>query len=350
MSILPDNVIFTNNIASCSVLSELISGQKSFILVDQNTREYCLPLLADFDLKKLTIIEISSGEEYKNINTLQYIIEALGKNGADRKSLFINLGGGVISDMGGLAASLFKRGVRFVNIPTTLLAQVDASCGGKLAIDFNGLKNEIGLFNNPYKVFISPEFLKTLPVEQLTSGLAEAVKHSLILKPDYFNDILMFNPVNPDYELLGQLVKTSVEVKNFFVSKDPFEHDIRKMLNFGHTIGHAIESFSFTQNTPLLHGHAVAAGMVCELWLSCKYLNFPEFEMIEAVGFIKKYYAHFWFSSYDFDALYSLMLHDKKNDNGTINFSLLEAPGKFKINCVCSKEDIFNSLNFYINL
>lgn len=342
---LPNNVVCTED--ANLVLEQEINKYKSvvFVLTDCNTSKYCLPLLPC--LANAVIIEIPSGEQHKNIETLQEIWTQMASAGGDRKSLFVNLGGGVIGDMGGLAASLFKRGIDFINVPTTLLSQVDASCGGKLAVDFNNLKNEIGLFRNPNKVIISTQFLKTLPVNQLISGMAEMIKHSLILLPEHFNEIKEFNPQNPDWNLLSQLVETSVKIKYYFTEKDPTEKNIRKMLNFGHTVGHAIESYSFTTDTPLLHGEAVAAGMICELFLSNKYLNFPAMKMLDITGYINTLFKPFMFKPDVYQTLYELMTHDKKNTGGNINFSLLSDMGKFEINCVCDKQEVFQALSFY---
>ncbi|MBR6277350.1 MAG: 3-dehydroquinate synthase [Bacteroidales bacterium] len=349
---LPQNVVC--NLDFQTELKKVLEGfnGKVFVLVDENTEKFCLNKLTLLAEYKTNVIKIKSGEEHKNLNTLSQIWSQMSECGGDRKSLFINLGGGVIGDMGGLAASLFKRGIRFINIPTTLLAQVDASCGGKLAVDFNGLKNEIGLFRNPDKVIISTEFLKTLDVEQLKSGMAEMLKHALLYNEKYFFELKEFNPLKPDYALLSSLVETSVKIKNEFVSSDPTEKGLRKMLNLGHTIGHAIESYSFETSSPLLHGQAVAAGLVCELYLSNNYLDFPHTKLMEIVRYINELYKPFLFKFDTYEYLYSLMTHDKKNSDGQINFSLVSDFGKYKFDCKCKKDDIFQALSFYnqINL
>ena len=342
---LPQNVICCQNANEALAQEIKIYQSTVFVLTDENTRQHCLPQLPC--LENAVVIEIKSGEQHKNIATMQNIWTQMASSGGDRKSLFINLGGGVIGDMGGLAASLFKRGIDFINVPTTLLSQVDASCGGKLAVDFNNLKNEIGLFRNPNKVIVSTQFLKTLPENQLVSGMAEMIKHALILVPEHFNEIKEFNPQKPDWQLLSNLVETSIKIKNYFTEKDPTEKNIRKMLNFGHTIGHAIESYSFDTPNPLLHGEAVAAGMICELFLSNKYLNFPALKMLDITGYINTLFKPFQFKPTIYENLYNLMTHDKKNSGGNINFSLLRDLGDFEINCVCDKQEVFQALSFY---
>jgi 3-dehydroquinate synthase len=344
---LPENVVCTQD--ANHELNEIISSHhgKTFVLTDENTHNLCLPLLPCLNEHNAVVITIKSGEQYKNINTLQEIWTQLCNAGGDRKSLFVNLGGGVIGDMGGLAASLFKRGIKFVNVPTTLLAQVDASCGGKLAVDFNGLKNEIGLFRNPDKVIISSEFLKTLPREQLLSGMAEIIKHALLYNEDYFDELTDFLPDEPDWQLLNELVKTSVMIKNDFAGKDPTEKGIRKMLNFGHTVGHAVESFSFETDHPLLHGEAVAIGIICELYLSNRALQFSAQKMMKVTRYICEKYKPFKFEYSNYEKLFQLMQHDKKNSEGMINFSLLSDYGDYHIDCHCAQDDIYQSLSFY---
>lgn len=349
---LPENVVCTAD--ANGELKKILDNHsgKVFVLVDDNTEPNCLPKLPCLSDKGAVIVRIPSGEQHKNLDTLSKIWTQMGDNQGDRKSLFVNLGGGVIGDMGGLAASLFKRGIKFVNVPTTLLAQVDASCGGKLAVDFNNLKNEIGLFRNPDKVIISTEFLKTLPVEQLKSGMAEMIKHALLYTEDYFDQVAMFDPKNPDFDLLGRLVEVSVRIKNDFAGKDPTEKGIRKMLNLGHTIGHAIESYSFETDKPLLHGEAVAVGLVCELFLSNNVMNFPHTKLMKVVNFISELYTPFPFKYDKYEELIGLMTHDKKNTGGNINFSLVKDFGQFEIDQHCSKDDICQALSFYnqINL
>lgn len=344
---LPENVVCTANADhELKKILDLHKG-KVFVLMDENTERNCLKRLPCLGQRGAIPVRIKSGEENKNLDTLQLIWKQMGGNGGDRKSLFVNLGGGVIGDMGGLAASLFKRGIKFVNVPTTLLAQVDASCGGKLAVDFNNLKNEIGLFRNPDKVIISSEFLQTLPVEQIVSGMAEMIKHAVLYSETYLDEISEFDPRNPDWNLLGKLVETSVRIKNDFAGKDPTETGIRKMLNLGHTIGHAVESYSFTTASPLLHGEAVAIGLVCELFLSNKILHFPVQKMMRITNLIASTYKPYKIQYEIYDKLIDLMTHDKKNTDGMISFSLMSNYGEFQIDQHCTKDDMYQALSFY---
>ena len=345
---LPANVVCTND--ADRQLKEILDAHEGnvFVLVDENTEPYCLPMLPSLLGRRAIVVRIKSGEEHKNINTLQEIWTQMCNGGGDRKSLFINLGGGVIGDMGGLAASLFKRGIRFVNVPTTLLAQVDASCGGKLAVDFNGLKNEIGLFRNPDKVIICTEFLKTLPKRQLISGMAEIAKHAILSGEEYFHELSNFNPDKPNWQVLSALVEKSVMIKNEFAGADPTEKGVRKMLNLGHTIGHAIESYSFTTGKePLLHGEAVAVGLVCEIFLSNKLLKFPVQKMMNIVQYLSEMFTPYKFGYDQYDALIALMNHDKKNSGGEISFSLMSDFGQYHYDQHCTTDDIYQALSFY---
>lgn len=329
------------------------SGQysKLFILVDENTRKNCLPILL-LSLNKLqdfNIIQILSGEEQKNITSCVYVWEKLSELGANRKSLLINLGGGVIGDMGGFIASTYQRGMDFINIPTTLLSQVDASVGGKLAIDFNNLKNQIGLFCNPKAVFIFSGFLNTLSSRQLLSGFAEIIKHALIFSEEYWQQVKKFSFI--EEEDLSDLVKKSVEIKNEIVTKDPFEHNLRKSLNFGHTIGHALESYSLLSDPePLLHGEAIAAGMICESYISSKKSGLSKSSLDEISGFIISKFGKSDFNDYNLDKVLNFMKHDKKNESDKINFTLLNKIGQSEINHNCSFEEIIGALEYYISL
>ena len=320
-----------------------------FILVDENSLKYCYPQLVDQieSFKEAEIIEIESGEESKTIEVCAQIWSTLSEYGADRRSLFVNLGGGVIGDMGGFIASLFKRGIDFINIPTTLLAQVDASIGGKTGVDLDNLKNEIGVFNTPAAVFIDPAFLRTLDKRQLLSGFAEIIKHALIADPVYWKEVKTVDLSVP--EELEDLIEASVNIKNKIVLEDPKEKDIRKMLNFGHTIGHAIETFSLEQDhkTTLLHGEAVAVGMICEAYLSNKICKLPKPGLEEITHFILGHYKNVTIGQMDFHRLVELMKHDKKNEKGDINFSLLSAIGKCEINKKAKADQIIDALNYY---
>lgn len=335
-----------------SELETFLSGcsyDKLFVLTDANTQEKCFPLIQDVpQLKGAPVITIPAGDTHKDIEQLSVIWTALSTQGASRHSLLLNLGGGMITDIGGFAGATFKRGIRTVNIPTTLMASVDAAVGGKTGVNFNGLKNEIGAFYPPLCVFIDCEFLRTLDRGNLLSGYAEMIKHGLISSREIYRHVLSFDlDQTPDYVALNQLVAESVAVKERIVEEDPKEQGIRKALNLGHTIGHAFESLSFTRQRPLLHGHAVAAGLVAELYLSYKETGFPMHTLTQAVSFIKEYYPVFQFGCNDYDALYELMTHDKKNENGIINFTLLSDIGEVRINQSVSKERVLESLDFY---
>ena len=293
-----------------------MSYDKLFILTDTNTQEKCYPLIKDIPaLQDTPVITVQAGDTHKDIEQVAYIWSRLSNEGASRNSLLVNLGGGMITDMGGFAGATFKRGLRTVNIPTTLMASVDAAVGGKTGINFNGLKNEVGSFYPPECVFIDCEFLRTLDRDNLLSGYAEMIKHALISSMDIYASVLLFDlDAKIDYAFLNRMVAQSVAVKERIVEEDPKEHGIRKALNFGHTIGHAYESLSFKKDRPLLHGHAVAAGIVSELYLSHKVCGFPMEKLSQVVYYLKEYYPAFVFDCKDYDTLYELMTHDKKNE------------------------------------
>lgn len=322
---------------------------KLFILVDENTFKNCYPPLVEKIpvFKDAELIEIESGEENKNIDVCVQIWGTLSELGADRKSLFINLGGGVIGDMGGFIASTFKRGIDFINIPTTLLSQVDASVGGKVGIDLNHLKNEIGVFNNPKAVFVNSTFLTTLDERQVLSGFAEIIKHALIADAGYWQKVVRVDL--EDMDMLDKLIETSIKIKNKVVMLDPQEYGVRKSLNFGHTIGHAIETASLeeTDSDPFLHGEAIAIGMICEAYLSHKICDLPAAQLKEITDFILNHYKSLVIDHLDQQHLIELMGHDKKNEKGQLNFSLLSAIGTCEINKQVNSTLIIESLNYY---
>ena len=261
-----NSVVVTDQLESALTSSiSAFPDDKLFLVTDQNSAKFCLPLLCEIpNIEKFKTIVIPSGEENKLLSSVEKIWLFLSQNGADRKSLVVNLGGGMVTDLGSFAASTFKRGLQFINIPTTLLSQVDASVGGKTGFNFNGLKNEIGVINQPLQVIIDTRFLKTLDHENIISGYAEMIKHGLIHSQDHLAELRKFDLDNPDYRELQGIIAHSVLIKNYFVEKDPHERNIRKALNFGHTVGHAFESLSLRNSQPLLHGHAVAFGMIAE--------------------------------------------------------------------------------------
>jgi 3-dehydroquinate synthase len=333
-----------------SIVSSYPKG-KVYIVVDEHTRKYCLPQLQQYaEFAQLPVLEIPSGEENKSLESVVRVWNFLEENGADRKSLLINLGGGMLSDLCGFAASCFKRGLHFVNIPTTLLSQVDASVGGKTGINFSGLKNEIGVFNQPQTVIIASRFLKSLDRENILSGYAEMLKHGLIHSKPHWDELLAFDLNNIDYELLNEMIARSVAVKEYFVVKDPTEKNIRKALNLGHTAGHAFESIALHQHRPILHGYAVAYGLIVELYLSSKKVGFPMCKTEGITKWILSWYGPFPITTEDIEPLYLKMTKDKKNEAGRINFTLIPEIGSVEINIDCEKELIVEALEYFRGL
>ncbi|WP_455095969.1 3-dehydroquinate synthase [Prevotella koreensis] len=319
-----------------------------FILADEKTARHCMPQIEHFDcLNGAETIVIGQGEENKSIGTLTEIWQHLSRNGATRHSLLINLGGGMVTDIGGFAAATFKRGIDFINIPTTLLAMVDAAVGGKTGINLNGLKNEVGAFSDARFVIIDTTFLKTLDNENLKSGYAEMLKHGLIGRMEQWAKLINYDLAHPDLVMLQRMVSESLEVKRSIVAEDPHEHGIRKALNLGHTVGHAFESFAMTTGMPILHGYAVAYGLICELYLSAIKTGFPTDILRQMVSFIRENYGQMPITCNDYPALVSLMRHDKKNTTGTINFTLLADIGDIRIDQTASEEEIREALDFY---
>ena len=322
---------------------------RMFILVDETTERCCLPVVEGFGvLKGAQRIVIGATDTHKTLESLAHVWEELGKGGATRHSLLINIGGGMVTDLGGFAASTFKRGINYINIPTTLLAMVDASVGGKTGINFRGLKNEIGVFSNASTVILDTQFLKTLDAENICSGYAEMMKHGLISNEKMWAELVNFElgSLNPDVSNLKRMLADSVSVKERIVTEDPTEQGIRKALNLGHTIGHAFESLAL-QRKPVLHGYAVAWGLVCELYLSSIKTGFPTDKLHQTVGFIKAHYGKMTITCDDYPNLLELMKHDKKNVADTINFTLLGGIGDIRINQTATKEEIYEALDFY---
>jgi 3-dehydroquinate synthase len=320
-----------------------------FIIVDSNTNEFCLPNFLPFLETELTIeiIEFEAGEQNKNIETCVQIWNVLTELGADRKSLVINLGGGVVTDLGGFVASTFKRGVDFIHIPTTLLSMVDASVGGKNGVDLGNLKNQIGVINVPKMVLIDTQYLETLPQNEMRSGLAEMLKHGLIYDKAYWEQFLDLKAI--DFADFDELIYRSVEIKNEIVKQDPTEKNIRKSLNFGHTLGHAIESY-FLENenkTTLLHGEAIAVGMILESYISLEKKLINKEEYIQIKTAIKGIYEDIQFDENDIEPILELLIHDKKNEYGIIQFALIEGIGKIKINQSVENELILQAFHDY---
>ncbi|TYB76747.1 3-dehydroquinate synthase [Bizionia gelidisalsuginis] len=322
---------------------------KLFFLVDNNTHNYCLPhFLAQIKTEKeIEIIEIEAGEIHKNIETCSGVWSALSELNADRKSLLINIGGGVVTDLGGFVASTFKRGIDFINVPTSLLAMVDASIGGKTGVDLGNLKNQIGVFNPPKMVVVDTHFLDTLPQLELRSGLAEMLKHGLIHNELYWSKLS--NLPKLTLEDLDTLIFESIIIKKDIVEQDPNENNLRKTLNFGHTIGHAIESYYLSQQDKptLLHGEAIAIGMVLATYISTKIAGFPEEKNTTIKSAIKSIYGDVTISENDYAPIIDLLKYDKKNEHGAINFVLLEDVGKPIIDCKVDNELIIKAFNFY---
>ena len=363
-----------------------------FVLTDDTTHECCLPkvaaLLAQYDAVPITI---AHGDQHKTLAALGDVWTALQQGGATRHSLLINLGGGMITDLGGFAAATFKRGINFINIPTTLLAMVDAAVGGKTGINFGGLKNEIGAFADARFVIINTSFLDTLDAENLCSGYAEMLKHALISDERMWAEHVNFDLLQPDLTELQRMVAESIAVKERIVAEDPHEHGIRKALNFGHTIGHALEEFALQQaggavvsarllplarartaptnqttggaaisarllplarartapkKRPLLHGYAVAFGLIGELYMSARKAGFPTERLHQTARFIRENYAQTEFTCNDYPTLFNLMRHDKKNTSGVINFTLLHNIGDIRINQTATDEEIREALDF----
>lgn len=318
-----------------------------FVLTDETTQQLCWPKIKNFKaLKNSTPIIIKATDTHKNLDTLSQVWQALSNGGATRHSLMINLGGGMVTDLGGFAASTFKRGIDFINIPTTLLAMVDASVGGKTGINFGGLKNEIGVFSDSRFVIINTQFLDTLDHDNICSGYAEMLKHGLISDERTWAELVTFDLDTPDLSQLQRMVAESIKVKERIVEADPHEHGIRKALNLGHTMGHAFESFAMRRGTPILHGYAVAYGLISELYMSARKTAFPTDRMHQTVRFIRENYGTLNITCDDYPTLIELMHHDKKNTSGIINFTLLGNVGDIRINQTAN-EEIKEALDFF---
>jgi 3-dehydroquinate synthase len=321
-----------------------------FILVDTNTHDACLPQFLErleSDDIVVEVMEMPDGETHKTIDICMGVWEALSEYNADRKSLLINLGGGVVTDLGGFIASTYMRGISYINIPTSLLAMVDASVGGKTGVDLGALKNQVGIINEGVMVGIDTSFLSTLPQNEMVSGFAEMLKHGLIYDKAYWNTLT--NLENLDISDLDRLIYESVVIKKKVVSEDPTEQGLRKILNFGHTLGHAIESYflEHSEKTPLLHGEAIATGMILEAYLSIKTCGLSKNEFETVTEGILKTFTKISITKEDQKIIIDLLKHDKKNSHGVVKFVLLEAIGKPKIDCVVSNELIFEAFAYY---
>ena len=401
------NRIFANDMAQKVIFSEQLERtletaigechpDRLFVLTDDNTRRLCWPVVKDYGcLAAAQLITIPAGDEHKNLTSLSHVWQQLQQGGATRHSLMVCLGGGMVTDLGGFAASTFKRGIAFINIPTTLLAMVDASVGGKTGINFCGLKNEVGVFSEAQAVIICTRFLQTLDMQNVLSGYAEMLKHGLISNKEHWAELLRFPIESLNWQDaedssdgqdpsggLASLLARSVAVKERIVEADPHEQGLRKALNLGHTIGHAIEEWSFTptkptpnpsrgegslgtlsgvkanqaplpsggdgggSSSPLLHGYAVAYGLVGELYLSAVKCHFPTDRLRQTVQFVREHYGTPAITCNDYPALLRLMTHDKKNTAGTINFTLLSDIGELQLNQSATDEEICEALDF----
>lgn len=341
-------ILYTSSAASA--LDELLASltpDRLFVLTDENTERLCLPrLAASAALQSASHICIPAGDTAKTLSTISHVWDALSSQRATRRSALICLGGGMVTDLGGFAAATFKRGIAHINVPTTLLSMVDAAVGGKTGINFNGFKNEIGAFRESHAVLIDTHFLTTENGENLRSGYAEMLKHALLSDVEMWAAHLKFPLSSPDFTALSDLVRQSIEVKQRIVEIDPQERGLRKALNFGHTAGHALESHALSKGAPVLHGKAVAWGMVVELYLSVKHCGFPTDRFRQTVRFILEEYGRPAILCKDYETLFALMQHDKKNTDERINFTLLADVGEVRLDQHASKEEIFEALDF----
>lgn len=341
------SVYFDNKLESLRKLIQQKKYAKIFVIVDENTKQYCLEHLSN-SVTDFSIIEIEAGEKNKTLQTCEKVWHTLLEKNADRNDLVINLGGGVIGDLGGFCAATFKRGLDFIQVPTTLLSQVDASIGGKLGIDFHGFKNNIGLFKNPKAVIINTDFLNTLPYKEVRSGYAELLKHALIANKAHWEGFQIIHDLTVGAVVLA--IESSVTIKNEVVSIDPLESGWRKILNFGHTIGHAVETLHLDTANHLLHGEAIAIGMICECYLSNKLTGLESDKLDEIVKYLTQIYGVKRGILNDEEKLLENMRQDKKNIGNAINFTLLKAIGEPVINQEVSEEMICKSLMYYNSL
>ena len=340
------HIIAATDVASTlEQLLREITHDRLYVLTDEHTARLCWPLV-ESALGEAYLITIAAGDEHKHVEALCHVWSELSAHGATRHSLLVNLGGGMVTDLGGFAAATFKRGISCINVPTTLLAMVDAAVGGKTGINLNSLKNEVGAFYPADGVVVSSQFLETLDAGNLASGFAEMLKHGLISTEEHWAKLMCYDLGNPDLEMLQSLIMESIRTKEHIVEQDPKEQHIRKALNLGHTLGHAFETLALRRGTPCLHGYAVAWGVIGELYLSHLREGFPVDKLRQTVAFIEEGYGTFDFMCKQYDELYALMLHDKKNVGTEIRFTLLAAIGDIRIDRTATKEEIFEMLDF----
>ncbi|MDE6831690.1 MAG: 3-dehydroquinate synthase [Muribaculaceae bacterium] len=348
------NTVFTNHVAEeIDATVSSLSPSGVFVLVDRNTEDTVLPRMQMLSkaIASATPISIAPGDDNKTVDALTHVWKQLSDNHATRSSVLINLGGGMVTDLGSFAASTFKRGIPFINVPTTLLAAVDASVGGKTGINFNGLKNEVGTFSDARKVIISTMFFNTLSMTQLRSGYAEMLKHGLIDSGQTFNTLLAYHVEQQDTDRLLTLLKDSVAVKQAIVDQDPREAGLRRALNLGHTVAHAFESVAIERKSPIPHGYAVAYGLVVAAVLSHMKLDFPSTELHKLSDYVRSNYGAFTITCDEYPHLLDIMSHDKKNLNpDTFNFTLLRAPGDVATDTLVTPAEITAALDIYRDL
>ena len=343
-----NNILFTDEVANkLNLKLKNSSFSEVFVLVDENTEQFCLPIINKILPDNYKLVTIKSGEANKTLATCEFIWQQLTNTNADRQALLINLGGGVICDMGGFCARTYKRGIQFWNIPTTLLSQVDASVGGKLGVDFGVFKNHIGLFSEPDMVVIDSVFFNTLPAGEILSGFAEMVKHSLIRDGDMFAELRAQEIAAINWQ---KWVPKSVEIKKAVVEEDPTEKGVRKILNFGHTIGHAIESYHLDKTNSLKHGEAVAMGMIAETYLSYSKGFLSENDRDTIIQYLLGVFPQLEIEQSAIKPIINLALQDKKNVKGSIKAVLLNAIGEAVIDVEITEDDISESLNYYNQL
>lgn len=335
----------TDVAATLEQLLREIEHDRLYVLTDGQTAQLCYPLVAQA-VGGAHQITIPAGDDNKHVDSLCHVWSELSAHGATRHSLLINVGGGMVTDLGGFAAATFKRGISCINVPTTLLAMVDAAVGGKTGINLHSLKNEVGAFYPADAVVVSSQFLHTLDAPNLASGFAEMLKHGLISTEEHWAGLMRYDLNNPNLEVLQPLIMESIRTKEHIVEQDPKEQHIRKALNLGHTLGHAFETLAMRRGTPCLHGYAVAWGLMGELYLSHVCESFPADKLRQTISFIKEVYGTFPFTCKDYDELFALMQHDKKNVGTEIRFTLLGGIGDIRIDRTATKEEIFEMLDF----
>ncbi|MCR9172806.1 MAG: 3-dehydroquinate synthase [bacterium] len=322
---------------------------KKVVIVDENSRENCLEyMLTNFTgLSEAEIILLPAGEDNKQLNIVGSVWEALTEYGVSRHDVIINLGGGMITDLGGFVASCYKRGLDFINIPTTLLSMVDASIGGKTGVNLGHYKNQIGVFSDPVAVYIDPVFLSTLPGYELLSGYAEMLKHGLIHSEALFSSVLQ--AMREDEIPSLDLIESCIRVKHEVVTEDPTEKGKRKVLNLGHTIGHVLEGH-FMNRIPLTHGHCVAIGIMMEAYISYRrgMLAEEDFRLVQDAIF--EFYELPAYSNDEVGEMVAMLYNDKKNANNAILCVLLQKIGDCSYDIEVPESQFVEAFLHYKNL